>query len=95
MSERRPRSSGLPIEIGAEAVLFAGAVVRSVGGSSRPAFPVAVGERTLVSPGCVVTGCHVGRNWYLATGAILLQGAPGSAIMFVGAAEQASACTSG
>jgi carbonic anhydrase/acetyltransferase-like protein (isoleucine patch superfamily) len=83
-------SSGPPIEIGAEAVLFAGAVVRSVGGSSRPAFPVAVGERTPVSPGCVVTGCHVGRNCYIATGATLLQGAPGSVIMFGSAPARSS-----
>jgi carbonic anhydrase/acetyltransferase-like protein (isoleucine patch superfamily) len=68
-------SSGPLIEVGEEAVLFAGAVVRSVGGSSRPAFPVRIGERTLVSPLCVLTGCQVGRNCYLATGAIVLQGA--------------------
>jgi carbonic anhydrase/acetyltransferase-like protein (isoleucine patch superfamily) len=68
-------SSGPPIEIGDEAVLFAGAVIRSVGGRSRPAFPVRVGERTLVSPSCVLTGCQVGRNCYIATGAIVLQGA--------------------
>jgi carbonic anhydrase/acetyltransferase-like protein (isoleucine patch superfamily) len=35
----------------------------------------ASGERTLVSPLCVLTGCTVGRNCYLATAAILLQGA--------------------
>jgi carbonic anhydrase/acetyltransferase-like protein (isoleucine patch superfamily) len=68
-------SSGPPIEVGDEAVLFAGAVVRSVGGPSRPAFPVRIGERTLVSPLCVLSGCHVGRNCYVATGAIVLQGA--------------------
>jgi carbonic anhydrase/acetyltransferase-like protein (isoleucine patch superfamily) len=68
-------SSGPRIKIGDETVLFAGAVVRSVGGSSRPAFPVEIGERTLVSPACVLTGCTVGRNCYIATGAILLQGA--------------------
>jgi carbonic anhydrase/acetyltransferase-like protein (isoleucine patch superfamily) len=68
-------SSGTPITIGAESVLFAGAVVRSVGGSRRPSFPVDIGERTLVSPACVLTGCQVGRNCYIATGAIVLQGA--------------------
>jgi carbonic anhydrase/acetyltransferase-like protein (isoleucine patch superfamily) len=55
-------SSGPLIEIGDEAVLFAGAVVRSVGGSSRPAFPVRIGERTLVSPLCVLTGCQIGAK---------------------------------
>jgi carbonic anhydrase/acetyltransferase-like protein (isoleucine patch superfamily) len=68
-------SSGAPISIGPAALVFAGAVVRSVGGASRPAFPVEIGPRTLVSPGCVLTGCRVGRNCYIATGAIVLQGA--------------------
>jgi carbonic anhydrase/acetyltransferase-like protein (isoleucine patch superfamily) len=67
-------SSGPPVEIGDEVVVFAGAIVRSVGGESRPAFAVRVGARTLVSPLCVLTGCEVGGNCYLATGAILLQG---------------------
>jgi phosphosulfolactate phosphohydrolase-like enzyme len=31
-------NSGPPIEIGDEAMVFAGAIVRSVGGTSRPAF---------------------------------------------------------
>ncbi|MFL5796648.1 MAG: DapH/DapD/GlmU-related protein [Actinomycetota bacterium] len=68
-------SGGPLIEIAEEAVLFAGAVVRSVGGLGRPPFPVRIGPRTLVSPQCVLTGCEVGANCYVATGAILLQGA--------------------
>jgi carbonic anhydrase/acetyltransferase-like protein (isoleucine patch superfamily) len=68
-------SSGPLVEIGDEVVVFAGAIVRSVGGTSRPAFPVRVGARTLVSPACVLTGCEIGSNCYLATGAIVLQGA--------------------
>jgi carbonic anhydrase/acetyltransferase-like protein (isoleucine patch superfamily) len=68
-------SSGPPIEIGEEAVVFAGAVVRSVGGQSRPAFAVRLGERALISLSCVLTGCQVGHNCYIATGAIVLHGA--------------------
>jgi carbonic anhydrase/acetyltransferase-like protein (isoleucine patch superfamily) len=68
-------SSGPPIDIGDEAVVFAGAILRSVGGTSRPAFPVRIGARTLVSPLCVLTGCQVGPGCYVATGAIVLQGA--------------------
>jgi carbonic anhydrase/acetyltransferase-like protein (isoleucine patch superfamily) len=68
-------SSGSPVDIGDEVVVFAGAVIRSVGRRSRPAFPVRVGARTLVSPMCVLTGCRVGIGCYLATGAIVLQGA--------------------
>ncbi len=68
-------SSGPPIDICDQAVVFAGAILRSVGGASRPAFPVRVGARTLVSPLCVLTGCQVGAGCYVATGAIVLQGA--------------------
>jgi carbonic anhydrase/acetyltransferase-like protein (isoleucine patch superfamily) len=68
-------SSGPLVEIADEVVVFAGAIIRSVGGRRRPGFPIRIGERTLVSPLCVLTGCEVGRNCYVATGAILLQGA--------------------
>jgi carbonic anhydrase/acetyltransferase-like protein (isoleucine patch superfamily) len=68
-------SSGPPIVIRSETVILAGAVIRSVGGQSRPAFPVTVGERTLISPLCAVTGCQIGRNCYVATAAVVLQGA--------------------
>jgi len=63
------------VELGDEVIVFAGAIVRSVGGSSRPAFPVRIGNRTLVSPLCVLTGCHIGTQCYVATAAIVLQGA--------------------
>jgi carbonic anhydrase/acetyltransferase-like protein (isoleucine patch superfamily) len=68
-------SSGPLVEVAEAVILFTGAIIRSVGGRSRPAFPVRIGERTLVSPLCVLTGCQVGGNCYVATGAILLQGA--------------------
>jgi carbonic anhydrase/acetyltransferase-like protein (isoleucine patch superfamily) len=68
-------SGGPPVEIAGDVVVFPGAIIRSVGGTTRPAFGVRIGERTLVSPLCVLTGCTVGGNCYLATAAILLQGA--------------------
>jgi carbonic anhydrase/acetyltransferase-like protein (isoleucine patch superfamily) len=68
-------SSGPPVEIAEEVIVLSGAIIRSVGGASRPAFAVRVGKRTLVSPLCVLTGCEVGSNGYVATGAIVLQGA--------------------
>jgi carbonic anhydrase/acetyltransferase-like protein (isoleucine patch superfamily) len=68
-------SSGPAVEIGAEVIVFAGSVVRSVGGHARPSFAVTIGERTLVSPHCTLTGCRIGRMCYLATAAIVLQGA--------------------
>jgi carbonic anhydrase/acetyltransferase-like protein (isoleucine patch superfamily) len=55
--------------------VFAGAIVRSVGGLSRPAFPVEIGKRTLISPSCLLSGCEIGRTCYIATGTIVLQGA--------------------
>jgi carbonic anhydrase/acetyltransferase-like protein (isoleucine patch superfamily) len=68
-------SSGPPVNVGEEAIVFAGAIVRSVGGTSRPAFPVTIGRRTLVSPLCVLTGCEIGAGCYVATASIILQGA--------------------
>jgi carbonic anhydrase/acetyltransferase-like protein (isoleucine patch superfamily) len=68
-------SSGPLVEIADDVILFSGAIIRSVGGTSRPAFPVGIGRRTLVSPLCVLTGCEIGSNCYVATGAIVLQGA--------------------
>jgi carbonic anhydrase/acetyltransferase-like protein (isoleucine patch superfamily) len=66
-------SSGPPVVISDEVLVFAGAIIRSTGGASRPEFPVHLGPRTLVSPQCVLTGCKTGRRCYLATGATLLQ----------------------
>jgi carbonic anhydrase/acetyltransferase-like protein (isoleucine patch superfamily) len=86
-------SGGPPIKVGAEAVMFAGAVVRSVGGSSRPAYAVEIGERSLVAPGCVLTGCRVGSNCYIATAAILLQGASVGDHVRVGAGAVVHATT--
>jgi carbonic anhydrase/acetyltransferase-like protein (isoleucine patch superfamily) len=68
-------SSGPPIHVGDHVVDFANSVVRSVGGVVRPAFPVEVGDHTVIAPLCALTGCRVGRQCYIATGAILLQGA--------------------
>jgi carbonic anhydrase/acetyltransferase-like protein (isoleucine patch superfamily) len=68
-------SSGPPVEIADEVVVFAGAIIRSVGGAHRPAYPVRVGRRSLVSPLSVLTGCEVGEHCYLATATVLLQGA--------------------
>src|SRR5205814_5072622 len=68
-------SSGPAVEIGPEVIVFAGSVVRSVGGQARPPFAVTIGERTLVSPHCTLTGCRIGGRSYIATAAIVLQGA--------------------
>ena len=68
-------SSGAPIVIDDETIIFANSVIRSVGGISRPAFPVRIGNRTLISPLCALAGCIVGSNCYIATAALIFQGA--------------------
>ncbi len=68
-------SSGVPIEIEDHVIVFANAVIRSVGGTSRPPFPVSIGSHTLISPLCSLVGCQVGRNCYIATSVIIFQGA--------------------
>ena len=68
-------SSGAPITLGDETIVLANSVLRSVGGASRPAFPVTIGRRTLVGPACVLTGCQVGAHCYLATAVLIFHGA--------------------
>lgn len=68
-------SSGAPVVIGRESVVLANTVVRSVGGASRPAFAVTIGERTLVAPACVLTGCRIGSRCYVATAVLVFHGA--------------------
>lgn len=68
-------SAGPPIDIAESVIIFSASVIRSVGGRSRPAYDVAIGARTLIAPHGTVTGCRIGRYCYLATAAIVLQGA--------------------
>jgi carbonic anhydrase/acetyltransferase-like protein (isoleucine patch superfamily) len=68
-------SAGPPIEVGDESIILAGTVIRSAGGRSRPSFDVRVGPRSLIAPHCTLVGAWVGRNCYIATGVIVLQGA--------------------
>jgi carbonic anhydrase/acetyltransferase-like protein (isoleucine patch superfamily) len=86
-------SAGPPIVIGEETVVFAGAVIRSVGGRSRPAFPVKVAKRTLILPLCALTACRIGSNCYMAAAAIALQGAILGDHVRVGAAAIVHAAT--
>ena len=68
-------SAGPPIDLGESVIVFPGSVIRSVGGRSRPPFQVSIGPRTLIAPHCTITGCTIGHHCYLATAAIVLQGA--------------------
>src|SRR5262249_24462220 len=68
-------SSGAPIVIADHVIVLANSVIRSIGGVSRPAFPVHIGDHTLISPLCAFAGCQIGRNCYLATGVLIFQDA--------------------
>lgn len=68
-------SSGPPVRLDEGVVVMPGAVVRSVGGTNRPAFPVHVGAESLVGPLAALAGCSLGPATYVATGAMVFQGA--------------------
>lgn len=68
-------SSGAPVVLGEGVSVLANAVVRSVGGHGRPAFPVRIGDETIVAPQVALAGCEIGERCYLATGVVVLQGA--------------------
>ena len=68
-------SSGPPVELGRGVVVMANAVVRSVGGSHRPAFAVELGAETLIGPLVALAGCTIGDACYVATGVMVFHGA--------------------
>jgi carbonic anhydrase/acetyltransferase-like protein (isoleucine patch superfamily) len=68
-------SSGAPIILGREVVVFSGTVIRSVGGEARRSFPVRIGDRTVIGPLSALAGCTIGSRCYVATGVMVLQGA--------------------
>lgn len=68
-------SSGPPVVLGEGVSVLANAVVRSVGGHGRPAFPVTIGDESTVAPQAALAGCEIGERCYLATAVVVLQGA--------------------
>jgi len=68
-------SSGPPVTLGEGVVVMPNAVVRSVGGERRPAFPTTIGADSLIGPGAVLAGCAIGRAVYVATQVMVFQGA--------------------
>jgi carbonic anhydrase/acetyltransferase-like protein (isoleucine patch superfamily) len=68
-------SSGPPVRLDAGVVVMQGAVIRSVGGSHRPAFPTHVGAESLVGPLASLAGCSLDPACYVATGVMVFQGA--------------------
>ncbi|TQL96282.1 carbonic anhydrase/acetyltransferase-like protein (isoleucine patch superfamily) [Actinoallomurus bryophytorum] len=68
-------SSGPEVRLDAGVVVLPGAVVRSVGGAHRPAFPMRIGAESLIGPLVSLTGCVIEAACYAATGAMVFQGA--------------------
>lgn len=68
-------SSGPPVVLGVGVSVLANAVIRSVGGHGRPAFPVRVGDESIIAPQVALAGCEIGERCYLATAVVVLQGA--------------------
>ena len=68
-------SSGPPVVLGEGVSVLANAVIRSVGGHGRPAFPVTIGDESIVAPQSSLAGCEIGERCYLATAVVVLQGA--------------------
>ena len=68
-------SSGPQVRLESGTIVMANAVVRSVGGTFRRPFEVAIGPRTLVGPLTSLVGCTIGADCYVATGVMVFQGA--------------------
>ncbi len=68
-------SSGPPVVLGEGVSVLANAVIRSVGGHGRPAFPVRIGAESIIAPQAALAGCEIGERCYLATAVVVLQGA--------------------
>ena len=68
-------SAGPPVEVGEGVSILANAVIRSVGGHGRPAFPVRIGADSIVAPQVALAGCEIEQCCYIATGVVVLQGA--------------------
>ena len=68
-------SSGPPVVLGEGVSVLANAVIRSVGGHGRPAFPVRIGDECIIAPHVALAGCEIEERCYLATAVVVLQGA--------------------
>jgi carbonic anhydrase/acetyltransferase-like protein (isoleucine patch superfamily) len=63
-------ADGGPIEIGANCVIMEHAVLRAT-----PRHPLSIGDHVLVGPHSYLTGCTVGDEVFIATGAMVFNGA--------------------
>ena len=63
-------ADGGPVEIGANCVIMEHAVLRAT-----PRHPLTIGDHVLAGPHCYLTGCAVGAEVFVATGAMVFNGA--------------------
>jgi carbonic anhydrase/acetyltransferase-like protein (isoleucine patch superfamily) len=59
-----------PLTVGAECVIMENAVLRAAG-----RYPLTLGDRVLVGPHAHLSGCTIGSRCYIATGAMVFNGA--------------------
>jgi carbonic anhydrase/acetyltransferase-like protein (isoleucine patch superfamily) len=63
-------ADGGPVEIGANCVIMEHAVLRGT-----PRHPLTIGDHVLAGPHCYLTGCTIGDEVFIATGAMVFNGA--------------------
>jgi gamma-carbonic anhydrase len=70
-------AAGPPVTIGRASVIAQNAVIRSIGGGAAalPVFPTWIGESALIGPLAALAGCSIGDDAYIATQAIIFNGA--------------------
>jgi carbonic anhydrase/acetyltransferase-like protein (isoleucine patch superfamily) len=61
---------GGPVDVGANCVIMEHAVVRGT-----PRHPVTIGDHVLAGPHCYLTGCTIGNEVFIATSAMIFNGA--------------------
>lgn len=67
-------AEGAPVRIGRRCVIMEHAVIRASGGRAR-SFPAIVGDDTLIGPHTYLSGCTVEDRCFIATSAIIFNGA--------------------
>lgn len=68
-------SSGPRVYLEDGVIVMPNSVIRSVGGSARPAFEARIGPGSLIGPLSSLVGCRLGADCYVATGVMVFQGA--------------------
>lgn len=67
-------AEGAPVTIGGRCVVMEQAVIRASGSRKRP-FPTTIGDDSLIGPHAYLTGCTIEARCFIATSAIIFNGA--------------------